>query len=474
MLVLLLALLTTVCVSAIPTGMTIGIGINAVNNFKNVALPVILEDIGVIPIGEIQVDNDRKGYLHATVTISNLVLGEISVDAENSEVNFMSPNSIDVNVTDIQGAAHFSWSYSTVLSSERGSGRLSLKDTIGTIAVDLYETDMLLNITVTSVEVDIGDIEVQFSGNLQADKVNMILGAVKNKLLEVIEEQLNENLKFVTQSFLNDFIQYTSPPIISFGEDDALALNYSLSADPYVTSSDLSLYFLGQIVDAKNPTDYTIEEPVLMPSFNTTGRQVQIQLSQYSINSGLFAAVNAGLIYFVVTNSDLGSNVLNTNFLDTLLPGIKAKYGANQECELQCTVAQYPSVKLLDDNVEGTLTLDCGIYVISAREDALELGIATIFAATFDLKDWTIQITIQNIEVTSVTVISSSLSSTINVTQLKIFLNGALKLLLPTLGESLFGSGISLPELYGVDLRDSDLIIEEGYLYVEATPNYDL
>jgi hypothetical protein len=472
-----MAFLWSVCLlvmasNAIPIGLQGGVGIEALNNFKDEALPKILSGLGHKEM-PVMTKTVGHGTFTLTLQIRSLVLGDLTVNTKDSKVSFLTPDTIMFDLTQITGTAQFHWLYDTPLGGDGGIGRVTILNTTALLVVRLSEADLRLKVTVEQADVSIEDIAIQFSGNPTAESMNWILNSFKGEIQEALTKQLNDSLVEEAQEFFDQLFA-DAPLVIPLGSDSPLGVNYSLPLAPKVADRYLELYSLAVVVEIKDPvSNPPLPHPCVLPAFNMTGGQIQLSVSEYTLNSALYATVRAGLTDFTVTNQMVKGGYLNTNMLDNFLPGIKRRFGANEPCELHCNVARYPSIHMFSNGISGAVTFNCGIVVVSAHETAVQLALPANFTGNFELKNWTVIGSIQDIEIISVDVVSSALGININPTELKEFLNTMLKLVLPTLSNSIFNKGLPLPAFPGLNTTDSSLVIKEGYLYVEATPHYD-
>ncbi len=72
-----------------------------------------------------------------------------------------------------------------------------------------------------------------------------------------------------------------------------------------------------------------------------------VDTSRYTIDSALLTIQDAGLFNITLTQALLGPNFgpefLNTTYIDTLLPGMIKKFGADQPVEINFATTQAPS-----------------------------------------------------------------------------------------------------------------------------------
>jgi hypothetical protein len=452
--------------NSLPIGLQGGLSIAAVENFKDEALPQILKSIGEQELPPFSRTVGQK-YIPVTVEVTEVVMKDLAVNTEDSRVIFTSPDKIEVELKSITGIAAFKWGVKVPSNNQEGVGSFSLKETKASIKIRLSAQDLRLRVTVEEASVFIGDVGILFAGNPSAHVANLVINTFKEELQGALSKQLNASFAVGFQAFLDDLF-LEAPLIIALDED--LGVNYSLPLSPVVTPDYLEIYSLGVIVELAHPdSDPPISVHGALPHFNVTGDQIQVIVTEYTVNSGLYAGVNAGLVKFTVTAED--TPTLNTLILSKILPGIVKKYGV-KPCKLECSAQEYPAVNFIPGTIQGLATFMCAIEVAEVQEPAAQVDITIDFTGSMEIEDWTLKSSIDDIQISALEVIATASGIQCDAATIQTYLNSILEYTFSTIGEALFGGGLELPTMKGVDMRRSSVTVQEKYLLVETTPEY--
>jgi hypothetical protein len=75
-------------------------------------------------------------------------------------------------------------------------------------------------------------------------------------------------------------------------------------------------------------------------------------VSEYTVNTGLYAAHKTGLIDYTVTSGQVPASSpvqLNTSWLGILIPNLSKKYGMGKACNIRLhTVEDWPQILFID------------------------------------------------------------------------------------------------------------------------------
>ena len=118
----------------------------------------------------------------------------------------------------------------------------------------------------------------------------------------------------------------------------------------------------GLIVSEKHPdAEPSIPAPVVLPQFDPSDMEIQLAVTEYTFNSGLYAAHKEGEIKYFIPSEAIPTNpyfALNTTDLDAILPGIEKKFGEKKKCDLTCKSKEAPLIHFsekTDEYPEGKL-----------------------------------------------------------------------------------------------------------------------
>jgi hypothetical protein len=452
--------------NSIPIGLQGGLSAAALDNFKDKALPEIIDSIGTQELPPISKTVGSK-VLPVKVDVHELVVQDIWVNTHSSTIALCPPDLIEVQLKEVTGTVAFKWGFSTSIAEDTGMGLLTLRDTKATMAIRLSEHDLRLRVTVEKASVSIGDVHIEFTGNPTAEAVKFVLKVFKDEIENSLSKHLTVSLANATQSFLDKLLGDV-PLVIPLGP--ALGMNYSLPISPSVSLDYLELYSLGVIVDLTNPEPNPPHlEASLLPHFDIVKEQVQVAVSEFTVNSGLYAGVR--LIQFTVTDDEVIQ--LNTSILKFILPGIAKKYQEDQSCQLICKAKEYPEVSFIPDSIQGTTTFLCDVKVVGVEEPVVSLEISSAFSGAVYLEDWKLQGSITAIEILALKVKHITEDVSCNTGSLQLYLGSLLNLNLHKIERAVFGGGLELPTVRGVVMTEGSVSIGEHYLLVEGSPEYN-
>lgn len=294
----------------------------------------------------------------------------------------------------------------------------------------------------------------------------------------MIEKSITGSLKLAIDEELNAIL--SNMPLTIDIAGTPLAINYTLPYAPIVTSNFIQVDTLGLIVDKQNPNlNPPIDPPVKLPGFQLSGLEIQALLSDYTFNSGFYSAYEAGILRTVISQSELPENIkLTTTFLDDFLPGIERKYGANKPCELDCSALESPVLhtkKATKDfpngQIIGEIIVGCEVIVID-EGTAVVLQMVIDYNATVYIEQWVLNGELAYMQVTQLVAVNNTIDD-IDTQGLMDAINFFLDMTLPNFNERIFGKGIPLPKTPYVNLDQSEVEIQEGFLYIQATPVYN-
>lgn len=456
-------------------GLLASVALSAIEGFKDQALPVFLSQIGDISIPD-QNDQIGSGFFSIDVTLSQITVSGITADASNTDLSFSAPNVISVHIAGLQATTTFNWNFNTHGVRGGGNGNVQISNTDVYVSIGLGENNGHCTITIDSASVNIGNLNINIGGNPLAAVENWIIGLFNNNLKGTIQSAVGQAIQQSGQQAIDQLLAQfgVSVPIgnTGFGVDYDLVIPPEVQPD-HITVSSLALFL------AVNNPDYSppIAAALPLPAYNPNGDQIQIAISDYSMNSGLYAAYTSGDLKYTLTPSMLPSSSpvqLDTTSLDSLFPGIQAAYGAGLPCNVECVAgAVAPMISTLSGDVTGTATANCAVMVEGTIQ-ALGLAIDLAFNATISLNSWEVKGNVNSAEVTSVTAYANSINAAIDTSGLTFMLNMGLGLAVPYLDQTILGPGIQLPHIQNLDLSNSSVTVGQGYIYIEATPVYQI
>jgi len=459
--------------AATPTGIEVGLSQQTFDNFKNTLLPQLLAELS-----DVTLPNYSKilgnGFFKVSVLVSKVHATNFNLDLENTGLTLVGPNSAEIKASGLTGQMTFTWAYESPLGGDSGQGSVEIQDFLMSATLVLGQINGAPHMTVSAMNFQISDINIVISNSPIANVANWLLSVLKDNFIADLTAALNQYGPPTLNSVLGEVLgQYSTTVNIT----DTLAINYQLTQDPVVVSSSyVQLSVLGQFIDLTHPnlniTNFVTPPPKL-PGFNPADGEIQVFVTEYTLNTGLYAGLSSGAFSGEVTPDTPGIGyMLTTTVLDSAFPGLVNMYGEDEPCTFACAaVAPAPTFTLTQGtpgSITGSITMECDLLVQKNR--TVSMSIASTFNTEASLENWVLNLTLTHTEVSSVTVINSLLNPRPSGEALEAFLNLLVQGVLPSAFLSIFGQGITLPTYEGVDLSDATLSIMTGYLSIQATP----
>ena len=452
-------------------GLEVGFTSDALESLKKDALPSVLHKIGNIQIPEQQA-TVGKDYYKTKIKVYNIVVSGIDADIDSSEIQFKPDHEFAVKINGITAKANFQYHYDVdSIESGGGSGDIDISDTNADAVVEVTESKGKPVVAIESSNVTLGKLDIKFGNDPLGYIANFLISLFKQKLTGTLEQEINKAIKNSGQKAIDKALS-TLPIYISFG-GIPLAVDYSLPSDPLVRSDYVQASAAGIFLDTDHP-NYSppVSPPVDLPGFDANGKQIQVMLTDYTLNTGLYACYKVGIINYNITSSVIPSKYpvhLDTTSLSIPIPGLEKKYGAGKPCNLWCYASEQPSIKSTSGEIQGNIEVNCEVQVEGVYKVAT-FGNSIDFSASAVLKDWVVSGSLKKAEIQSIKVVDNPIGSNIDAKALKNFFDLILKVVVPILDVIVLDQGIPLPKIKQVDLSNSEVTIQEGYLFIEATP----
>jgi len=457
-------------------GVEVGFTSDALESLKKDALPSVLHKIGNIQIPE-QEGTIGKHWYEIKVKAYGIVVSGIDADIDSSEIQFKPDHEFAVKINGITAKANFQYHYDVdSIESGGGSGDIDISDTNADAVVEVTESKGKPVVGIESSNVTLGKLDIKFGNDPLGYIANFLISLFKQKLTGTLEQEINKAIKNSGQKAIDKALS-TLPIYISFG-GIPLAVDYSLPSDPLVRSDYVQASAAGIFLDTDHP-NYSppVSPPVDLPGFDANGKQIQVMLTDYTLNTGLYACYKVGIINYNITSSVIPSSSpikLDTTSLNDIIPGLVSKYGSSKPCNLLCYASGQPSIKSTSGKIQGDVEMACEVQVEGVYKVAT-FGNSIDFSASAVLNKWVVNAKLNKVEVNAIKITENNIGSNIDVDSLKTSLNFILKIAVPTIDQKVFSKGIPLPKINQVNLDNGEVTIQDGYLFIEATPiwNFD-
>lgn len=134
------------------------------------------------------------------------------------------------------------------------------------------------------------------------------------------------------------------PNDVELGKGSNLSIDYAPTVAPLIVPDRIemlsnSFLFNNKKAKARPP----VPDPTLPD--DRDGQEVAVIFHEYVLNSAGFASFDAGLLVHYLKSEEIPPTFplqLNTDYLDTIMPGLIAKYGAGKKVDLNIKANSFP------------------------------------------------------------------------------------------------------------------------------------
>ena len=474
---ILLLLTASICLASNP-GVRVGVKTDAISTFKNKVLPVVMGNIGDLAIAD-QNGSVGHGLFKVDIDVKNIVVSGVELDVNDTNIVTKAPHEIELTIGGITAAVNMDFSYKTrLIVRGSGWGRANISDTSANVIISVLESNGKPQVTVTSTSVNIGHMDIHLGGGLISTVANFVVGLLNHSIKDSIQDSLTKAISQQGNDALTK-LMIDLPTEIDIHNTD-LAVNYTLPYDPVVSADYIEGASLGIIGVKSQPNNIPVPPAAPMSAFNATGGDLQVRLSEYVFNTGLYSAFKTGIIQYDLTAGMINPSStfqLTTTDLGILIPQLTEVYGYNKSCEITIQANAQPTLQLKNSGGElgkarGSLPTAIDI-IVEGNGTAISLDSDLQFEIAMYEADWIIKAEIDFVQITKLNVTMSKIG-TPDPTGVKNLLDLAFNATIPAVNAQYFGQGIPLPNVPNVSLKNSQLLVEEGYILIEATPVYNI
>eukprot|EP00347_Sterkiella_histriomuscorum_P018232 403346289 len=435
-------------VQATAGGVGMAVDIQVVDQVKNYGIPLMMDAINSLDLGKIkfkQGDVDKiKFDLHVK-------------DMNSIQVGF-SPqdNAVSIHAQDISGSIRGNFRFKMLFITAKGKFKVRFDKGACTMTMKvplIIQNQGGRNIPGIDInqfdfKIHSSKIHIDLSGSFLADIADPFIAIFKSLIMLIS----TNGFAPLYGDLLADFT--FSAPAIVFDSTLALFLNATLYNQK-----------LGQyIIPKESITDVQI--------LTTSANSVQLAVSHYSADSFLVAIHDTGLFDFVLTQQKIPglSKMLNTTYLEGLLPGLVAKYGNDQPVTIEIKATQSPRAEFKENDLGLILNLDLTFRVNS--EIAIVVSVIDLSAHVDAMLQGPNFTTKVNTIIIDKCTSSQSQIGFFNALTFKFFFNMSIRIVIPILNEIFLSKAIVLPDTYLglIKINSASFTSQNGYLAVSVAP----
>jgi hypothetical protein len=460
---------------ALGPGLNIAITNQGLENLKTSLLPLALSSVTDLNIPNFSV-SVGSSLLSIKFKFKEIDLTQFKLSLPDTKLTPIPTHEFKLSTKNLKAKGKCEIDYDSSLGDGDGKASMSISDTDVTVYFKVYTLGGVMNIQSVDASVDIGDLDVDISGDF-ADKVldwleDVFDSQVKDEIEDALEDKIEDDLT----DYLNNLFKQYGPIHEFYG---ALGVNYNLLFDPIVNDGWFGLKTLGMIYDAYN-SNYPPFDPLpSMTIYNSTGREMQIFLSSYTINTFLYTIYSYDIFQGNFTSEIMPNSSpiqLNTTSLDLVFPGLVEKYGDNLPVDVIFNLSNYTLIY----NYAGLygnppyFKLDAPVHIsLSVRGQPVYPVVfdsEVRIDASWGLEKWKFFGNINSFYLSKLDTLSYLLPNSINSETIRTIFNTIIKGIIPEINAKHLIPGIQLPEIPYLNLTDANIIIQNGYLYIDANP----
>ena len=474
--------LGTLCSAATAnTGVHASLDIAIVEQAKDIYMDVILKAINNLALPNI---GDSKDYLHGNhVSVSQNAQNVIfDVDVANNAVK-LTCKDLSANFYSDSFRAH-SWIFVA-------KGNLEVKMSTVGIGLGLSFTTQTLpdgrvmpavDAVDVLVDIDRNDIDIKIWGNIWADFAAAFEIFFKSTVVGLIQDGVETALSTTVPAVINAAFAGTDG-MFAIPTENNWFLDWEMPIAAIVTETALEVGAKGIMFDEQVGESEWSSAFVDMPykdSTETAG--FQAYLSDLSVDSLMGSWLEVGDIAGWEYGDQLPekfNTTITAGLLNTALPGMTAKYGADTIVDIlgNCTALHSfaSSAANQDVSVQGTVNLQFWPRLADGSSElAVEFEMIDIlFTGGIDVLNFNATANISTFLVDKVNVISSTIGN-LSAFKLKVEFNTVSKLLVPSLNNFIQKYAFPIPQnILGIfTLNGLFLEYADGYIFAGATPTF--
>jgi hypothetical protein len=472
-----------ICAFSDKAGVKTVIKLDTVVEAERKFLPKFINQIGDVNVPDQEFSFDAKLFtVHAYLT--NIHFSIKNLQAQNINIVFLEPNIIRINAAIISGAGSFDVRFKAGFVSETDHVNVSVN------RVDC-QADVLLTQTESSIAgkflpsgyvKDIGfpvfDFDFDIHGSLIAGIVDLVKSIIKDKIRDEIVSSLVSNIKSESGKAIEAAVKKL--PVYFNVNDIGLDVDVSIITPPVIKNNYLILNANGAVVNHNVPESLNPPFPIPenLPYYDEMGKNAQVFLTEYSVNTALNTLYLSHLLEYRVKSDDIPSDSpfkLDTTWLNTIFTGIVDVYGKNKKVDILCMASNNPIVSI-SDILHSDCRAVCSLLVLLDSGDydqALKFETSIHADGKASLKELGIvQAEILSMKLSDSRIIETKIKDA-TIAGIEMVFNFTAKIMIPVVNAKYLSNiTVNIPSFQGVVFTNSFMNALNGYAEVEVTPEF--
>jgi hypothetical protein len=456
--------------SNMQAGLGMSLTQNGVTNAKNVIVPLLFSKAVDISVPDYSADGLSLTNIVATATApTDLSEIDIAFGAAQNSVG-LSSSGVGTHIT-----ADFA--YKVLFSTITGQMDITVTDAGLDTTVDLSTQNVatlggemapFLTCESVALKVDPSNVTIKLTGGAVDKIASSLISLMKSSILPEVITGVQDSLKTAIDVTANqDLAEYgVQEPIPGFG---GLAIDYSQIHGPIIASD--STYMKMDVNGTWFDSSDMSFDPHLTPSTfelrDTAGKDLQLYITEYFINSLYASAFNTGNTLDVTELLQQYFNVtVDADVLAFVIPEFKDVYAEGTTIEIAGTLIDQAGVAHFSADGGAYTKFDLDIDIKANGAEAIKADLKGIEGSgVIGSSAGKITGHIDLAQVASSTVLQGS---TVDSAALQTDLDAFLTYWVGYANDQL-AAGIEIPSIKGIDISDVELVNHDGYIEFGAS-----
>ena len=456
-------------------GTKIGLKDELISNLIKWATPKALTYINNLTIPDFSTTIKLGGFLTLKINVNKINKTIENFTPETLKINFEEPDVIGIRTNQIKGKGNFNIEIDGGVIYDSEIVNLDIKSISFEIEIEFFKREIEGKIypyfRFITFEINL-DLDFELHGSSISKFINDIKPVIKGLLKNTIIDQIKINVVKSIKEIIENLPLYIKL-------NDNLSLNYALLSIPKITNSSIEINSYGGLVNLniKETLNPPFILPTNLPNFNETGKQFQIYISDYTINTALFTLFKSDLLKVHINPEIIPESSpikLTTTNLKYIIVGIDEVYGDDKLCEVNFKVYNISKVTFEKEFVKIILPTE---IILNVRIDnknnlsqAVKINTDFIFEINFQVNENVkISANIHTMKLSNTKIIESNVPKATGILIEAEFnlLSFALK---PILNNFIIKNlSFELPTFEGISFGNSTIFHNEHYVEIQIS-----
>jgi hypothetical protein len=439
----------------------------------NSILDNVIPDIKAIILGIKLAD-----IIQENVEIKNIKVTKFGITKANTDF-VLSEGTITFVAKYIDFEIDLDYKASKWIASTSGhvsGGANDIEISVG-IKVEVTSDQKLLP-KIDSVNFKIGELNVTLSGGPIAAIANFFKDLFKNQIRNILQDQIQKAILKQAPPAINKAVSNVTSTLPVPGTE--LYLSYSFPQAPKISSEQIEIY-LGAIIHEKNKDDKpTIDGKNTMDTIAGGKDDAQVYISERLINTLGWAIWKGNLINVILPHTIVppGSPLnLTTTVLENIFTSVSDHPHTEIPVDLRVRLSDAPNVQVSKDKMTAVLPISIDFLEGNSKDSAKPILYTLTAEFVVSLKAHIVESKIfGDVEILEARALNLENNNRFEVKMdeagLRYLLNTVLKIGLPVVRAQVLTKGFDIPNLPYLGLLNPRLHFEDGFLLVQAQPEY--